>query len=106
MRDLNPRGLSHPTRFPIVRTRPLCESSAGEGTGRAWTRGNRAPPRAGQMAGTSANTVGRPTGPPGKENGLGDCVAQAVRSLVVVRLGVVRLARRRIPGQVDQWVRP
>jgi hypothetical protein len=33
MRDLNPRGLSHPTRFPIVRTRPLCESSVGEGTG-------------------------------------------------------------------------
>ena len=31
MRDLNPRGVSSPTRFPIVRTRPLCESSNGGG---------------------------------------------------------------------------
>ena len=34
MRDLNPRGVSSPTRFPIVRTRPLCESSAEQGTRR------------------------------------------------------------------------
>ena len=35
MRDLNPRGLQHPTRFPIVRTRPLCESSVQQDTGEA-----------------------------------------------------------------------
>src|SRR3989338_4998678 len=27
VRDSNPRGFLHPTRFPSVRTRPLCEPS-------------------------------------------------------------------------------
>ena len=61
-RGFEPLRVINPTRFPIVRTRPLCESSTGERTRSSPPRTNRLRPQRGVGAESGAGEAQVRTG--------------------------------------------